>query len=98
MADEKIQLDEATHSELVSTLKTVKDKFTDVDTNVQTLVDDVNSNFKGEAASALSAALAKLKGETTEKITEWEKVITSADNVAQSIRNADKKAKSTVEK
>ena len=88
MANNKIKLDEETHKELVDALKKIKDKFEDA----------VNSNFKGEAASSLSDALAKLKGETTEKKTGWENVITSAENVAQSIRNADKEAKNTVEK
>ena len=98
MANNKIKLDEETHKEIVDALKKIKDKFEDADTKIQTLVDDVNSNFKGEAASSLSDALAKLKGETTEKKTGWENVITSAENVAQSIRNADKEAKNTVEK
>ncbi len=97
MAEDKIKFDEETHNSLKEVLKSVKEKLSDVDANIKVLQTDINTNFEGDAATALSTALTNLQTDTSKKVEEWEKVLTSSDNIAKSMKNADNSAKRTVE-
>ena len=97
MAEDKIKFDEETHNSLKEALKSVKEKLSDVDTNIKVLQTDISTNFEGDAATALSTALTNLQTDTSKKVEEWEKVLTSSDNIAKSMKNADNSAKRTVE-
>ncbi len=97
MAEDKIKFDEETHNSLKEVLKSVKEKLSDVDANIKVLQTDISTNFEGDAATALSTALTNLQTDTSKKVEEWEKVLTSSDNIAKSMKNADNSAKRTVE-
>jgi hypothetical protein len=97
MAEDKIKFDEETHNSLKEVLKSVKEKLSDVDANIKVLQTDISTNFEGDAATALSTALTNLQTDTSKKVEEWEKILTSSDNIAKSMKNADNSAKRTVE-
>ena len=97
MAEDKIKFDEETHNSLKEVLKSVKEKLSDVDANIKVLQTDISTNFEGDAATALSKALTNLQTDTSKKVEEWEKILTSSDNIAKSMKNADNSAKRTVE-
>ena len=97
MAEDKIKFDEETHNSLKEVLKSVKEKLSDVDANIKVLQTDISTNFEGDAATALSTALTNLQTDTSKKVEECEKILTSSDNIAKSMKNADNSAKRTVE-
>ena len=97
MAEDQIKFDEETHNSLKEVLKSVKEKLSDVDANIKVLQTDISTNFEGDAATALSTALTNLQTDTSKKVEEWEKILTSSDNIAKSMKNADNSAKRTVE-
>ncbi|MGK0551146.1 hypothetical protein ACSFB8_03990 [Enterococcus faecalis] len=92
MAD-KIQYDPAKQAELKNLMNEVKEEFSSLIDEYKNVKEVVNSDFKGEAATALISTLEqKINDLTTEK-NNWSAVIENADQVGKALIESDRNAK-----
>ncbi|AND80012.1 peptidase [Streptococcus pantholopis] len=97
MASGKISYDAGQHKALEAELKKIGDNFEDLITELGNLQSSVDDNLEGEAATSLSSEIASLLSKLETENTNWSTVSTNANNVEKLIKEADNKAKQTVE-
>lgn len=95
MAD--IKYDSSKHSELINTMNSVKESFDEVITEFNSVKSIVSSNFKGDAATALQAALQSKIEQLNKEKEGWSTVIANAGQVEKAFVETDRNAKRIVQ-
>lgn len=95
MAD--VKYDSSTHSELINAMNSVKESFEGVITEFNSVKSIVNSDFKGDGATALQTALQTKVEQLTKEKENWSTVIANAGQVEKAFVEADRNTKRIVQ-
>jgi uncharacterized protein YukE len=96
MAD-KIQYDPTKHVELKNLMNEIKEEFSSLIDEYKKVKEVVNSDFKGEAATALVATLDQKISQLTKEKENWFAVIQNADQVGKAFVESDRNAQRIIE-
>lgn len=92
-----IKYDPSTHSDLINVMNSVKKSFEEVITEFNSVKSIVSSDFKGDGATALQAALQTKVEQLTKEKENWSIVIANAGQVEKAFIETDRNAKRIVQ-
>jgi uncharacterized protein YukE len=95
MAD-KVKYNESAHAKLTSALTNIKSSFNEIIDELKAVETTVNSDFKGEAASALIATLQNEVSKLNTEKEAWSTVIGNAKSIEAALIHADEQSEIVV--